>query len=226
MTYPTTIPDAYKTHEDLEDAYRRGWSHGHGIACHNVPTIGDRISPEVDWQGLGKRVNESNIRDYHSLLCHAGADNSRQYSPFEFTAHEFNEHPSEPEEGDDTPTSEEMWEAFEAGTADAISADLSAYTNADYGIRNDPPNPFCDDDWDGNDDHIDALKEALGEALAMVRSLREAYGPLHDTLSDLIEDGTATLDNAARATLADQLEKCVRVDGEAMVLLTSIPEDA
>lgn len=133
--YPTSIPDAYTKHEDLESAYRKGWNFAHGIACHNVPSIGDRISLDVDYVGLGERVDAENIREYHQLLCHAGADNSRQYSPFECTASEFNKHPAEPEEDDDTPTSEEMWEAFEAGTSDAISADLEGYTDEDYGIE-------------------------------------------------------------------------------------------
>jgi hypothetical protein len=138
--YPATIPDAYKAHDDLTDAYRRGWNHGHGCASANVPTIGDHIDRSIDWEGLGDTVDAENIRDYHALLSHAGADNSRDFSPFEFTAHEFNQHPSEyseREEGDDTPTSEEMWEAFEAGTADAIAADLATYTDEDYGIEPD-----------------------------------------------------------------------------------------
>lgn len=29
-SYPTIIPEAYTTHENLQDAYRRGWNHGHG----------------------------------------------------------------------------------------------------------------------------------------------------------------------------------------------------
>lgn len=139
-SYPATVPEAYTKHPDLEDAYRSGWGHGHGIACHNVPSIGDRIDRSVDFDGLGDTVTADNIRRYHQLLCFAGADNSRQYSPFEFMAHEFNDHPSEHderEEGDDTPTSEEMWEAFEEGTSDAIFADLAEYDDESYGIEPD-----------------------------------------------------------------------------------------
>lgn len=129
--YPEVIPAYFTEHRDLEDAYRRGWSHGHGIACHNVPTIGDRLSPCVDHYGYGV-IDADNIRDVHEMLCHDAADTSRCYSPFEFTAHEFNE----AGEGDDeNPSSDRLWEAFEQGTADAICADVAEYTDEDYGIE-------------------------------------------------------------------------------------------
>lgn len=113
-SYPTTIPHPWDKDELLADAYKRGWNHGHGIACHNVPSIGDKLSPSLDWIGYDY-VTADNVRDVHEMLCHEAADNSRQYSPFEFTAHEFNE----------SEYQEDLWEAFEAGTADAIRADLS-----------------------------------------------------------------------------------------------------
>ena len=113
------------------DAWARGWNHGHGIACCNVPAIGDKIDRSVDWVGLGKAVDADNIREYHQCLCYAAEGNSRQYSPFEFTAHDFNE----AGEGDEnTPSSEELWDAFEQGTNAAIEADLATYTDEDYGI--------------------------------------------------------------------------------------------
>ena len=123
-----TIPDAYRDNETLADAYLRGWNHGHGIACHNVPYIGDKISPCLDWVGCGY-VTADSIRDVHAMYCHAAADNSRQFSPFEFTASEFNEYGEE-----DEVSSDDVWEAFEEGTADAIRADINTYSDADYGI--------------------------------------------------------------------------------------------
>lgn len=121
---PDTIPEAYQA-ETLVDAYRQGWNHGHGIACHNVPDIGAKLFVE----DMGRiTVDADNIREVHASACYSAESNSRQYSPFEFTAHEFN---SAEEEGD----SEALWEAFEAGTNDAIAADLSEYTDADYGIE-------------------------------------------------------------------------------------------
>jgi hypothetical protein len=120
--FPDTIPEAYQT-DKLEDAYRRGWNHGHGIACHNVPTIGEKLFSE----SLGRVVVDAeNIREVHQDNCFAAADNSKCYSPFEFTAYEFNS---------DEDDSESLWEAFEAGTADSIFADLAEYTDNDYGLN-------------------------------------------------------------------------------------------
>ncbi len=121
MNYPESIPAAYATDSNLERAYRMGWNHGHGIACHNVPSIGDRICPSIDWVGLGKLVTADNIAEYHELLCFAAESNSREYSPFEFVAHEFNE----------SEDSESLWEAFEAGIADSIREDLKGYSYAE-----------------------------------------------------------------------------------------------
>ena len=119
------IPHPYDKDELLTDAYKRGWNHGHGVACCNVPSIGGWISKNVDYVGLGDRVTAENVREYHELLCHAADGHSRQYSPFEFTAHEFNE----------SEYADDLWEAFEAGTGASISHDLSSYTDEDYGIE-------------------------------------------------------------------------------------------
>jgi hypothetical protein len=69
-------------------------------------------------------VTAENIRDVHQSECYAAENNSRSYSPFEFTAHEFNE----------SEESESLWSAFEAGTSDAISDELATYTDEQYGI--------------------------------------------------------------------------------------------
>ena len=125
--YPDTIPEAYASDEKLVDAYKRGWNHGHGIACHNVP----ELNKEYWTDGEGRLVADvDSIRDVHAQLCYAAESNSRQYSPFEFTAHEFNE--AEDEAGESL--SDDLWEAFEAGTNDAIAADLEGYDDEDYGI--------------------------------------------------------------------------------------------
>lgn len=114
-------------------AYEQGYNHSHGIACHNVPTLGAKIFSE----DLGRMtVDATNIREIHESECHAAADNARCYSPFEFTAAEFNA---------DDDDSESLWEAFEAGTADAINRDLSEYGDSDYGIE-----PTADSDDSAN----------------------------------------------------------------------------
>lgn len=120
MNYPKSIPVAYKS-ANLENAYRLGWNHGHGIACHNVPSIGDSIDRSVDWIGLGKTVTAENVAEYHEALCFAAESNSRDFTPFEFIAHEFNE----------SQDSESLWEAFEAGVADSIREDLKGYSYAE-----------------------------------------------------------------------------------------------
>jgi hypothetical protein len=128
-TYPAIIQTDYEGKDALIDAYQRGWNHGHGLACHNKPTIG-----ETYWiDGEGKiKVDAENIRDAHQSLCYAAEIHSRCYSPFEFTAHEFNE----AGEGDDEDvSSDELWEAFENGASDAITADLATYDDDDYGIE-------------------------------------------------------------------------------------------
>ncbi len=112
----------YSTNEAEQRAYEMGYAHGHGIACHNVPTIGERVWTE----SMGRvTVDAENIRDVHQDACYAAEGNSRSFSPFEFTAHEFNE----------SDASEALWEAFEAGTNDAIGDDLATYTDEDYGIE-------------------------------------------------------------------------------------------
>lgn len=118
---PTFVPHPWSGDDLLTDAYRRGWNHGHGIACHNVPSLGDKLFTD----DLGRvTVDAENIREVHASLCYAAESNSRQYSPFEFTAHEFNE----------SEYADDLWEAFEAGSSDAIQADLETYADADYGI--------------------------------------------------------------------------------------------
>jgi hypothetical protein len=121
--YPSAIPHPWIGDDLLADAYRRGWSHGHGIACHNVPDIGARLWVD-DW-GRVITVDEDNIREVHQSLSFSAEANSRSYSPFEFTAHEFNE----------SEFHEDLWSAFESGTSDAIFADLAEYTDEDYGIE-------------------------------------------------------------------------------------------
>ncbi len=110
--------------EHERDAYARGYNHGHGIACHNVPTMGD----EIFCDSLGHvTVDEENIREVHEALCYEAESSSRDYSPFEFTAHEFNSLG----EFD----ADDAWAAFDEGVADAIRDDLATYTDEDYGIE-------------------------------------------------------------------------------------------
>jgi hypothetical protein len=123
------IPTEYSSCDTLRDAYADGWNAGHGIACHNVPELGAKLWSE----SLGRVVVDAdNVREVHESLCFEAESNGRQYSPFEHTAHRFNELG----DGDETmPSSEEAWQAYDAGMCDAIHADLATYTDEDYGIE-------------------------------------------------------------------------------------------
>lgn len=123
------VPAPYNATPEETDAYQRGWAHGHGFACHNVPKLGQKLWAE----SLGRvTVDAGNIREVHQSLCFEAESNSRQFSPFEFTAHEFNS--ADGENGENEGASESLWEAFDAGIADSIFADLATYTDSDYGI--------------------------------------------------------------------------------------------
>lgn len=127
------VPHPYDKDDLLADAYKRGWSHGHGIACHNVPTIGKAVWTD----GLGKvTVDAENVREVHQDMCFSADDNSRQYSPFEFTAHWINTGGDDDTLSDDDREvyANDMWEAFDAGVSAAIAADLATYTDDDYGV--------------------------------------------------------------------------------------------
>jgi hypothetical protein len=124
MGYRDHIPHAYTVDDLLESAYRKGWDHGHGLACHNVPRLGQTYWTESDGRITADR---DNIRDLHATLCHEAESNSRQFSPFEFTACELN--------ANDEGVSEELWNVFEEGIAAAIAADLATYDDDDYGIE-------------------------------------------------------------------------------------------
>jgi len=135
--YPETIPAEFAADEKQADAYKRGWNHGHGFACHNVPDLGAKLFLD----DMGRvTVTAENIREIHQSLCYAAESNSRSFSPFEFTAAEFNGADCD-ENGAFDPekegTAESLWAAFDQGWQDAMAADLAEYTNADYGIESD-----------------------------------------------------------------------------------------
>lgn len=122
------IPDQYASNEILSSAYIQGCNHGHGIACHNVPELGKTYRLD----SLGKVICDSeNIREIHESICFEAESRSRDFSPFEFIAYEFN---SLGDDEDCEISSDEVWEAFESGVGDSISHDLSSYTDEDYGI--------------------------------------------------------------------------------------------
>jgi hypothetical protein len=129
QSMPANIPTEYSSSEILTVAYRLGWNTAHGIACHNVPTLGE----EVRSDSLGRiTIDADNVRDAHQEACFLAELNGRDFSPFEFIARDFNELG---EGSDDAPSADEAWEAYEQGVCDSIMADLATYSDEDYGIR-------------------------------------------------------------------------------------------
>lgn len=118
--------DAYATQYE-RDAFAAGYDHAHGIACHNVPRIGEEYWTDDMGRVTPQTVEEA--RELHASLCYAAESHSRCYSPWEFTAKEINDLDEERGEG----ASEAAWEAYDAGVALAIAHDLEGYGAAQYG---------------------------------------------------------------------------------------------
>lgn len=133
QNYPDTIPPDYAENETLSDAYRRGWNHGHGIACNNVPKLGEKLL--IVSLGYGVTVDKDNVREIHEALCHEEKSNATDHTHTKFLLHQVLtlEAPG--------PTEDEVWAAFEKGGSDSIAADLATYTDEDYGIK--PPPTIC-----------------------------------------------------------------------------------
>lgn len=108
--------DEYETGHE-RSAFAAGYDHAHGIACHNVPRIGESYWTDDQGNVTPRDVDEA--RELHESLCYAAESNARCYSPWEHTAAEINSLP----EFD----AEAAWEAYEAGVAAAIEHDLDGY---------------------------------------------------------------------------------------------------
>ena len=108
----TTNLRQYKT-PTTKDAYDRGFVRGYNCASwQDVPDLGETIRTDSDGKVL---ITEDNQWDaVQSLACESESAD-RDYSPFEFTASEFNK----------ARNSEARWEAFDAGVSDGISANIA-----------------------------------------------------------------------------------------------------
>lgn len=107
----------YKT-PTTKDAYERGFNRGFNCASwQDLPEIGETMRTDSD----GKvTVDESNQWDVVQSLAYESESSGRDYSPFEFTASEFNK----------ARNSEARWEAFDAGITDGISVNIGERMNA------------------------------------------------------------------------------------------------
>ena len=106
--------------EEIADAYLGGFDRGYNCASwQDMPELGSTVRTDSD--GLIE-VDADNLWDIVQSLAFMGESNDRDYSPFEFTASAFNR-------SDD---SESLWEAFDAGIADGIQANIDERSKA-YG---------------------------------------------------------------------------------------------
>ena len=96
-----------------KDAYERGFERGYNCASWiDVPEVGSVIWTDSDGRVT---IDEDNQWDVVSSLAYENESNDREFSPFEFTASEFNK----------ARNSDARWEAFDEGIADGISANVS-----------------------------------------------------------------------------------------------------
>jgi hypothetical protein len=94
------------------EIYNAGKERGYNIASwQDIPTIGDSIPRHIDWVGY-KVVDADNLRDVWEMYCGEAESMNREYSPFEFTAHDLNEKQEK--------VDYDVWQEFERGIARGI----------------------------------------------------------------------------------------------------------
>jgi len=101
---------------ETNEAFELGRERGFCITTWiDTPEIGTELPKDIDWQGIGKIETENDQRDAIQLIALECESNDRQVSPFESTAHDFNE----------AENSEELWEAFDEGISQGILEEIS-----------------------------------------------------------------------------------------------------
>jgi hypothetical protein len=145
------IPEAYKADRALADAYRDGWQ--------MAARLEEQAKERLDWNAWA--AGTAADRDWHRDVWAEVVHEHRKRSSFDETRREIDFHAeggwfiltrypeggkfgpyttreeaeAEVEDGDrivKLPSAAALWDAFDAGLADAIVAGLAAYTNADY----------------------------------------------------------------------------------------------
>lgn len=131
-----SIPAAFAG--ELSDIYLAGYSRGYKSASwQDIPDIGSRLPKHIDFQDIGCIESEQDQADALQMLASEAESNSRQYSPFEFTAHELNERED----------SEDAWAAFDEGISDGILANVAERIHSAPGAADDiPAGNLADDD--------------------------------------------------------------------------------
>jgi hypothetical protein len=107
------IPTAYAN--ELSEVYLAGFQRGYNLASwQDIPEIGSKLPRHIDYQGLGTIETAQDQADAMQMLASEAESSNRDFSPFEFTAHELNERED----------SEDAWEAYDSGIADGINANI------------------------------------------------------------------------------------------------------
>lgn len=105
-----------------KDAYSAGRDAGWSVASwQDMPAIGETLSRDVDWQGIGEIATVTDQLDAWEILCRVGEEHGRQFSPFEVTASAINARPN----------SEAIWAAYD----DGIEAGIRAYRRKHFPLR-------------------------------------------------------------------------------------------
>ncbi len=115
MTHTTIVEarQAATKYGESSEAYLSGFDRGYNCASwQDLPEIGSVVRTDSDGRVT---VDEDNMWDVVQSQAYEAESNGRSFSPFEFTATEFNE---------DEENSEELWEAFDQGISDGISANI------------------------------------------------------------------------------------------------------
>jgi len=88
------------------EAYNLGYERGYnGASWQDMPEIGSTLPRDVDWIGIETVETVYEQIEAWEMLCGEAESHSRDFTPFEFTAHDLNE--SRDPEG--------YWEAFDEG---------------------------------------------------------------------------------------------------------------
>lgn len=103
------------TEYTIEDVTEMGIALGQELFTYNISDVkgyetimNNEADEDFDWDEFKDRVYE---------LCSEASDNYRQYSPFEFFAHDLNE----------AENSDELWEAYDDAITDGIQMALDHF---------------------------------------------------------------------------------------------------
>lgn len=142
MTHQTTEPNQDHINYLKEDAKAIGRSNGISAAqyCDKV-SMGESVKIRTMFLTHDGIIdNEDDWLEFNTASAFEAEENSRQYSPFEFTAYAFN-HPKD-ENGEDIEDEwlpAILWESYDDGVSEGIEETLAALLEkelASYNLEN------------------------------------------------------------------------------------------